>query len=116
VKSRAYPDVLLHAHHAGRSTRWSDSASGRGRLPDVLLVGRLPSMPLADACSPLFGHFVGILDRPTPTDVHVGLLLTPSPAGRRISRRRQWGLPFSRVEFPYMPGVSDCAESAECSR
>src|SRR5215468_1677620 len=92
---------------------------GRGRLPDVLF-GRLPSLHALRWRSPTF---VRTLRRyyatvRLPTGVHVGLqahgLLQPARTAFAtgvdgVSR-------FSRVEFPCMPGVSDCAESAESLR
>ena len=87
--------------------------------PMFSLVGRLPSMPSAGACSPLFGHFAGSMrpsDSPPTCMLDFGLKAfsnrpaASSPAGvDGVSR-------FSRVEFPCMPGVSDCAESCGCSR
>ena len=81
------------------------------------LVGCLPSMPSAGGCPPLFGHFVGTIqpsDSPTACMLDFRLMAfsnrpTTSTGTDGVSR-------FSRVEFPCMPGVSDCAESAECSR
>src|SRR6266852_7277319 len=90
---------------------------GRGRLPDVLL-GRSPSLH-ALRRSPLFGHFVSTTrpsDSPPTCVLDFWLTafsnrpVTPSTTGvDGVSR-------FSRVEFPYMPGVSDCAESGGCWR
>src|SRR5439155_335992 len=69
--------------------------------------------------SPLFGHFVGTTrpsDSPSTCMLAVGLKAfanrpaASAPAGvAGVSR-------FSRVEFPCMPGVSDCAASGGYSR
>src|SRR6266852_2126009 len=81
--------------------------------------GRLPSMPSAGGLPPLFGHFVGTMrpsDSPPTCTLDFWLkafsnrLVTPSTTGVDGVCR------FSRVEFPYMPGVSDCAESCGCLR
>ena len=83
------------------------------------LVGRLPSMPSAGGCPPLFEHFVGT-SRPSdsPSTCMVDFELMPFSTRRAASfATRAGGVSrFSRVEFPCMPGVLDCAESASGSR
>jgi hypothetical protein len=90
---------------------------GRGRLPDVLLGGCLPPMPSASGFPLLFGHFVGSTqpsDSPPACMLDFRLMaFSNRPA---TSTGADWVSRFSRVEFPCMTGVSDCAESAECSR
>ena len=75
------------------------------------LVEQLPSTPSAGDFSPLFERFVGTTCSSDSPPVYVlavelvafssrtGLLL---PVADGVSR-------FSRMEFPDMPGVSDCA-------
>jgi hypothetical protein len=91
---------------------------GAVACPMFSLVGRLPSMPSAGGLPPLFGHFVGTTrpsDSPTCTldfwlKAFSNWPVTPSTMGvDGVSR-------FLRVEFPCMPGVSDCAESCGCWR
>src|ERR1700722_1334659 len=81
------------------------------------LVGCLPSMPFASGCPLLFGHFVGSTqpsDSPSACMLDFRLMaFSNRPA---TSTGTDWASRFSRVEFPCMPGVSDCAESTECSR
>lgn len=92
---------------------------GAVACPMFSLAGRLPSLPSAGGFPPSFGHFVGTTQ---PSDSPPTCMLdfwhkafsnrpvTLSTTGvDGVSR-------FSRVEFPCMPGVSDCAESAGCSR
>ena len=92
---------------------------GAVACPMFSLVGRLPSIPSAGGLPLLFGHFVGTTrpsDSPPTCTLDFWLKafsnwpVTPSTTGvDGVSR-------FLRVEFPYMPGVSDCAESCGCWR
>jgi hypothetical protein len=104
-----FPCCLTHTQQAAPC---ADPAQSPGRW-------RLPSMPSASGCPPLFEHFVGSTQ---PSDSPPACMLdsrlmafsnrpaaTSATGAHGVSR-------FSGVEFPCMPGVSDCAESAECSR
>jgi len=78
------------------------------------LVGRLPSMPSADGCPSLFGHFVGTTqpsDSPPTCIMDFGLMPFSIRRTGRPMVRIDGVSRFSRVEYPDMPGVSDCAES-----
>ena len=82
--------------------------------PLFSLVGRLPSTSSAGGSPLLFGRFDGTMqpsDSPLPFMSDFGF--TPSPTGPpRLSSTGVNGVSrFSRVEFPYMLGVWDCAES-----
>jgi hypothetical protein len=80
------------------------------------LIGRLPSMPSASGCPPLFEHFVGTTqpsDSP-PACMLDSRLMAFSNRPATLSATGANGVSrFSRVEFPCMPGVLDCAESTE---
>ena len=123
--SSAVNRVRLSLRAASRTPRRSFNSlvrlwvRGGVACPMFSLVGRLPSMPSADACSPLFGHFAGTIrpsDPPSTCMLAVRLKAfsnrpaASAPAGvDGVSR-------FSRVEFPCMPGVLDCAASCGDSR
>src|SRR2546422_885560 len=83
------------------------------------LVSRLPSMSSASGFPPLFGHFVGtsrLSDSPTTCMLDFWLMAFSSRPTHNFVSGVDGVSRFSRVEFPCMPGVSDCAESCGCSR
>src|ERR1700746_51271 len=83
------------------------------------LIGRLPPPPSASDFPPLFGHFVGTVrpsDSPTTFMLDFWLMAFSSRPAYFHFSGDDGASRFSRVEFPCMPGFSDCAESCECSR
>src|SRR5208282_6653940 len=83
------------------------------------LVDRLPSMPSADGSPPLFGHFVGTSrpsDSPPTCMLDFGLMAFFNRPTALFAAGVDGVSRFSRVEFPCMPGGSDCAESCGGSR
>src|SRR5947209_5817970 len=124
VEQRGEPRPLVLTccfTHTEQVAQLADPAlsPGRGRLPSVLL-GRWPSLHALRRRLPTF---VRTLRRyyatvRLPAGVHVGLLAHNllQPARRDFTMGADGVSRFSRVEFPCMPGVSDCAESTECLR
>ena len=110
----------LHAHRAARCDSpvrlcvrggvGCSMFSLVGRLPSTRLRRRLPVV-----VRPLRRYYAAVR---LPTDVHAGLrLIALLQPARRCSATGVDGVSrFSRVEFPGMPGVSDCAESTAGSR
>ena len=83
------------------------------------LAGRLPSMPSADGCPPLFGHYIGTTqpsDSPPACMLDFRLMTFSNRAAAIFAPGANGVSRFSRMEFPCMLGVSDCAESSGCSR
>ena len=105
--------MLLHAHRASRSTRLSGSEPGAGSsCPMFSLVGRLPSMS-AGVFSPLFGHFAGTTrpsDSPSTCMLDFWFMTFSNRPAHEIVTGVAGVSRFSRMEFPCMLGVSDCAE------
>jgi len=105
----------------GLAAAAKSSGDGNGGAPlrNASLVGCLPSMPSAGGRPPLFEHFEGITqpsDSP-PACMLDSRLMAFSNRPAALSTTGVDGVSrFSRVEFPCMPGVSDCAESAGCLR
>ena len=123
VEQRGEPRPLIFTcclTHTEQVAQLADPAlsPGRGRLLDVLL-GRSPSLHalrqrLPAVVRTLRRYYATVR---LPAGVHVGLLAHGLLQPARHSATGVDGVSrFSRVEFPCMPGVSDCAESAECSR
>jgi hypothetical protein len=83
------------------------------------LAGCLPSGRSADGCPSLFAPFVGTM-RPSDSPPTCALDFELMPFSSQPAVGAVTGVGgvsrFSRVEFPGMPGVSDCAESAAGSR
>src|SRR3989442_9115185 len=83
------------------------------------LVGRLPSMPSANGFPRLFGHFVGTVrpsDSPSTCMLDFWFMTFSNRPVHEIVTGVAGASRFSRMEFPCMLGVSDCAESFESSR
>src|SRR5260370_33689775 len=83
------------------------------------LVGRLPSMPSANGFPFLFGHFVGTIrpsDSPATCMLDFWFMTFSNRPAHEIVTGVAGASRFSRMEFPCMLGVSDCAESFESSR
>src|SRR5688572_17960010 len=83
------------------------------------LVGCLPSAPSADGGPPLFGHFVGTTqpsDSPPTYVLDFWLMAFSNRPAASLATGTDGVSRFSRVEFPCMLGVSDCAESSGCLR
>jgi len=75
------------------------------------LVEQLPSTPSVEDCSPLFGRFAGTTcssDSPPACALVVWLFAFSSRSDVFLSDTDGVSR-FSRMEFPDMPGVSDCA-------
>src|SRR5712664_182563 len=83
------------------------------------LVGRLPSMPSANGFPFLFGHFVGTVrpsDSPATCMLDFWFMTFSNRPAHEIVTGVAGASRLSRMEFPCMLGVSDCAESFESSR
>jgi hypothetical protein len=81
------------------------------------LVGCLPSMPSAGGRPPLFEHFDGNTqpsDSPSACTLDSWLMAFSNRRATSSAVGADGVSRFSRVEFPCMPGASDCAESYEC--
>src|SRR5260370_31161169 len=77
------------------------------------LVGRLPSMPSANGFPLLFGHFVGTVrpsDSPSTCMLDFWFMTFSNRPAHEIVTGVAGVSRFSRMEFPCMLGVSDCAE------
>src|SRR5258705_89900 len=77
------------------------------------LVGRLPSMPSANGFPLLFGHFVGTVrpsDSPATCMLDFWFMTFSNRPAHEIVTGVAGVSRFSRMEFPCMLGVSDCAE------
>src|SRR2546423_8994852 len=79
----------------------------------------LPSMRSAGGFPRLFGHFVGTTqpsDSPPACMLDSWLMAFSNRPAALSAMGTDGASRFSRVEFPCMLGVSDCAESLECLR